>query len=247
MYKKIWLGALLSSILVTGLVNAEEKAAAEVDTKMLVAKLKPLFGGEPDSLKPTAVPGVYEAVFGMEMIYVSADGRYFFSGDMIDGETRINLTEATRTSARLAELKKVDVKQTVEFKAKGEQKHVLSVFTDVDCPYCVKLHKEVPALNEAGVTVRYFAYPRAGVGSGSYKKMVDIWCASDQQDAMTRSKNGETLEAKDCPNPVADQFALGQKVGVTGTPALITDAGALIPGYRPADQLVKMLDEMAVN
>lgn len=244
MYKKLLLNILASGVLMSGLAMAEDSAA---DTKELGEKLKPLFGDLPDAINKTPVEGIYEAVFGMELIYVSKDGRYFFSGDMIDGSTRTNLSETSRTTARKTEMAAVDPAKTVSFKAKGDEKHVLSVFTDVTCPFCTKLHKEVEKLNEQGVTVQYLAYPRAGIGSGSYKQMVSIWCAEDQQDAMTRSKDGEKLEAKDCENPVANHFALGQKVGVTGTPALVTQAGTLIPGFRPADQLVKMLESSAVN
>ncbi len=264
MNKKTVLGALLSSVLMVGLVVAEEKAntapaeaatptiapaveAAVVDSAALGEKLKPLFGDVPDSIKPTPIPGVFEATFGMEMIYVSADGRYFFSGDLIDGSSRTNLSEQARTTGRKSELAKVEAKDTVEFKAKGTEKHVLTVFTDVDCGFCVKLHKEVPALNEAGVTVRYLAYPRAGVGSPSYKKIVNVWCADNRQEAMTKSKAGEAVAEKECTNPVASQFELGQRIGVNGTPALVAADGTMIPGYRPADQLVKMLDEMKVN
>lgn len=215
-----------------------------MDTALLNEKLKPLFGDVPDSIKATPVSGVYEAKFGTELIYVSADGRYFFSGDLIDGTSRTNLSEQSRTVERKEMLAKVEDKDAVIFKAKGEQKHLLTVFTDVDCGYCVKLHKEVNQLNEAGVSVRYLAYPRAGIGSESYKKVVNVWCADDKLDAMTKSKAGETIASKECDNPVAKEFELGQKLGVNGTPALFTEDGTMIPGYRPADQLVKMLDDM---
>ena len=275
MNKKTMLSALLASLLMVGLANAEDKAAVApaastetttaaapavpapatteaakapaevpVDTALLNEKLKPLFGGVPDSIKPTPVNGVYEAKFGTELIYVSADGRYFFSGDLIDGSSRTNLSEQSRTVERKDMLAKVADKDAVIFKAKGEQKHLLTVFTDVDCGYCVKLHKEVNQLNEAGVSVRYLAYPRAGVGSESYKKIVNVWCADNKQDALTKSKAGETIASKECDNPVAKEFELGQKLGVNGTPALFTEDGTMIPGYRPADQLVKILDDM---
>lgn len=225
-------------------VDTKAADAKDVDTQALAAKLKPLFGTEPDSLKPTPVPGVYEAGFGMELIYVSQDGRYFFSGDMIDGETRKNLSEDTRSNARMTKFKELDADKAISFKAKGDEKHVLSVFTDIDCPFCVKMHNEVPKLNELGVTVNYYGYPRAGVGSGSHKKLVNVWCSDDQQQAMTDSKGGKTLEAKECETPIAEHFTIGRQLGVTGTPALITDGGMLIPGYRPAAQLAKMLDDM---
>ncbi|HPY42277.1 MAG TPA: DsbC family protein, partial [Thiolinea sp.] len=216
MNKKTMLSALLASLLIVGLANAEDKAAvaptatstttaavapvpapegAPIDKAALNEKLKPLFGGVADSINPTPINGIYEAKFGTELIYVSADGRYFFSGDLIDGSNRTNLSEQSRTVERKAMLAKVEDKDAVVYPAKGEQKHLLTVFTDVDCGYCRKLHTEVPKLNEAGVTVRYLAYPRAGIGSESYKKIVDVWCADNKQDALTQSKLGKDLPA----------------------------------------------------
>lgn len=236
MYKKLILGVAVSLALVSGVATAEEVPAD------LGSKLKPLFGGEPDALKSTPISGVFEAKFGGEIIYVSGDGRYVLAGDLIDAESRQNLTEASRSEDRKKLVSTIDTADTVEFKAKGDEKHVLYAFTDVDCPFCVKLHREVPKLNEQGVTVRYLAYPRAGVGSPAYKKMVTIWCADDKQDAMTKVKNGETVNSKECDNPVASNFEIGRKLGVNGTPALLTADGMMIPGYRPADQLVQMLN-----
>lgn len=237
MYKKTVFGAILAVTIATTGVMAEVPAD-------LGEKMKPMFGSAPDSLKETPVAGVFEAKFGGEIIYVSGDGRYVFAGDLIDAQTKTSLTEEARSAERLAIMKTIDTSKTIEFKAKGEEKHVLYAFTDVDCPFCVKLHKEVPALNEKGVTVRYLAYPRAGAGSPAYKKMVNIWCADDKQTAMNQVKNeGKEVTSKECPNPVAEQFELGQKLGVNGTPALFTDSGMMIPGYRPADQLVAMLDK----
>lgn len=236
MFKKMILGAAI------GLTLASSWAVAEVPAD-LGEKMKPLFGGAPDSLKETPVAGVFEAKFGGEIVYVSADARYVFAGELIDAQTKTNLTELAMAAERKEIVKKIDASKTIEFKAKGDEKHVIYAFTDVDCPFCVKLHKEVPALNEKGVTVRYLAYPRAGVGSPAYKKMTNIWCADDKAAAMNQVKNeGKEVTSKECANPVAEQFELGQKLGVNGTPALVTADGMMIPGFRPADQLVKMLE-----
>ncbi len=263
MYKNLMLGAAIALALASTGIRAEDTAAApnkdtdapKVESKDVATpapsaavpsdlseKLKPLLGVVPTSLKATPVPGIFEAKFDSDIVYVSGDGRYIFSGDLIDLQSKTSLTEAARSTERKALVDSIDASKTIEFKAKGEEKRVLYVFTDVECPFCVKMHKEVPALNDKGVTVRYLAYPRAGVGSPAYKKMVNVWCADNKQDALTKVKNGEEIPTKECTNPVADDFELGQKLGVNGTPALLTADGQMIPGFRPADQLVKMLD-----
>jgi thiol:disulfide interchange protein DsbC len=113
----------------------------------------------------------------------------------------------------------------------------ITVFTDVSCPYCVKLHREVPELNEMGIRVRYVFYPRAGKGSGAYNAMVSVWCAEDQQAALTAAKFGGEVEPATCDNPVDEHLALAREFGLRGTPAIVTDSGRLIPGYAPAKQL----------
>jgi len=127
------------------------------------------------------------------------------------------------------------------FPATGERKAVIEVFTDVDCPYCRKLHQEVPKLNQMGVEVRYLAYPRAGVGSPGYDKLVTAWCSTDRRDAITRLKRGEQLPKKTCKNPVAQEYELGHAVGLEGTPAIVLEDGRMLPGYMSATELSQVL------
>jgi thiol:disulfide interchange protein DsbC len=240
MYKKVLLGLSMSAALLLAgtstMVSADEATEAKLKEKLIT-----MFKQAPTSMKESKVPGVYEISYGMEMLYISADGNYFFNGDMIDLNTRQNISEDTRSSARKAVMDKYDMTKTIAYKAKDE-KHVLTVFTDIDCPYCVKIHNEIPKLNENGITVQYMLYPRAGLGSASYKKAVSSWCADNPQETLTKAKNREQIESKTCDNPVAAQYQLGGEIGVTGTPALVTDSGRLIPGYVPAERLIKMLD-----
>ena len=135
---------------------------------------------------------------------------------------------------------RIDESKMIVYKAKDEKAHI-TVFTDVDCGYCRMLHKEVPKLNEAGVTVRYLAYPRAGIGSEAYTKMVSIWCSADPKEWLTQAKLGADIPENKCANPVAEQYKLGNEVGVRGTPSIILSSGEFLPGYLPAAELVKHL------
>jgi thiol:disulfide interchange protein DsbC len=243
MIKKTVLGASLSLILLGAFVSTEAKVGDSVNAeelKTLTNVLKTRFRSEPSSIKQSAIPNMYEVMYGTEVVYVSADGKYFLAGDLINLETRENMSDVAKQSVRKKILDRQDNKPVV-FKAKNE-KHVLTVFTDIDCPYCAKLHREVPALNEKGITIEYLMFPRAGLKSQSYTKAVSMWCADDKKQAMTDAKERKPIEAKTCENPIADQYNLGGEVGVTGTPALITSSGKLIPGYMPADRLAAMLN-----
>ncbi len=234
------ISVLLFSVFATTQAEVAKPAKDDVLTS-LKAILKNKLKAEPGSLKQSAIPNLYEAIYGTEVIYVSADGKYFINGDLINLDTRQNLSDISKQSIRKGIMARQDNKPII-FKAKNE-KHKLTVFTDIDCPYCAKLHREVPQLNEAGVTVEYLMFPRAGIGSNSYKKAVNVWCADDPLNAMTKAKQREQIADKTCENPVEKQYNLGQEVGVNGTPALITKSGKLIPGYVPADRLVKILEK----
>lgn len=197
------------------------------------------------SVTTSDIPNMYEVQFQEgPLVYTTRDGSYFVVGDVFTvGPTGyVNLTEKRRDGMRLERLADVDSKDMIVFPAEGEPRAHITVFTDTTCFYCQKLHKEVPELNKRGVEVRYLAYPRAGIGSPGFEQLVSAWCADDRQGTLTRLKNRETLPNKSCPgNPVADQYALGQELGVRGTPAIITESGQMIPGFQAADELMVTL------
>ncbi len=199
---------------------------------------------KPDSVKPTAVAGLYEVVFGSEIFYVSSDGRYVLQGALLDLDTNENMTETTKASLRKTAMSQLKESEMIVFSPE-KPRHTLTVFTDIDCGYCRKLHAEMDQLNSYGVKIRYMMFPRSGPNTPSFQKAVNVWCAKDQQVSMTKAKAGESVPQANCDNPIASQFNVGQQLGVTGTPALLLDDGTLIPGYRPAKDLAAMLDEQA--
>ncbi len=196
---------------------------------------------KPDSITSTEVDGLYEVVFGSEIFYVSSDGRYVFQGALLDLETNENMTETTRSGLRKKAMTQLKEDEMIIF-APEKTRHTITVFTDIDCGYCRKLHNEMAELNSYGVAVRYMMFPRSGPNTPSFQKAVNVWCAKDQQLSMTKAKAGESLPQANCDHPIANQFNVGQQLGVTGTPALLLDDGTLIPGYRPAKDLAAMLD-----
>lgn len=222
--------ALILALLAPFSLLADDLAAF----KEKLAKLHPDLAEGQVAASP--VQGLYELVLGPQVLYVSEDAKYVISGNLIDLDTRQNLTESREDAARLSAIDAQGEENMVVYGPK-DPKHTITVFTDIDCGYCRKLHREIKSYNDLGIAVRYLAYPRAGPGSDAYQKLVDVWCSDDRADALTRSKNGEKVEAKSCDNPVQDQWVLGRLMGVTGTPTMITDTGRIIPGYLPASRL----------
>jgi len=157
-------------------------------------------------------------------------------------EGYVNLAEQRRDGERKEKVDAIAEEDMIVFSPEGEPRAYITVFTDVTCFYCQKLHREVPALNKQGVEVRYLAYPRAGVDSDGYRQLASAWCADNPQDTLTKLKNKETVTAKACDeNPIAQQYLLGQQLGVRGTPAIITQSGQMIPGYQSANELMVTL------
>ncbi len=195
-----------------------------------------------DKVKPTTVMGLYQVSAGPILLYISADGRYIFDGDIYDTQANNqNVTEKERQTTRKAALANVSDKEFIWYKAKNP-KHTLTVFTDIDCGYCRRFHQQVKELNAQGVSVRYLAFPRSGAGTPSYNKMVSVWCSETPADALTKAKDGVVIPTRQCDNPVQKQVELGALAGVQGTPSLILEDGTLIPGYVPTDKLLEILD-----
>jgi len=204
-------------------------------------------GSKLADLRPSPVPGIYEFMQGADVSYLTSDGKYFFDGNLYDMNSRENLTEDRRAGARLALINAVPESQMLIFSPKNPL-YTITVFTDVDCQYCRKLHSEMAELNKLGVRVRYMFYPRTGPNTESWKKAEVVWCSPNRNEALTRAKLGAQLDlTKTCdPTPVAREYALGQSIGVRGTPAIITEKGDYIAGYMPPRELVQQLKELQV-
>lgn len=221
--------------------SATEKPAVPEAVEATIEHIAP--GASDVAIGPSVIPGLYEARVGPEVVYVTPDGRYVFQGNIVDLEAGVNITESVRKKARVAALSRVPMDNMIVFSPPEEQKrHYVSVFTDVDCPYCRKLHREIQQYVDAGIEVRYLAYPRAGVGSETFDTMVSVWCADDAREAITKAKAGQPVEQKECENPVQEQYELGQRVGVRGTPTIVTEDGTVVPGYVSADRLLGYLE-----
>ena len=182
-------------------------------------------------------------VEGGPLLYVSADGEYFFDGSLyqVKAGRFVDVLDIRLSKARRELFADRSTSDMIIFKPEGETKAVMNVFTDVDCGYCRKLHAEMGELNSYGIEVRYLAFPRSGIPSESYDKIATAWCAQNQSDTLTRIKNGEDVPTSVCAdNPVADHLALGRKIGVSGTPSIILMDGSMIPGYQSAADFAKL-------
>ncbi|OAN14145.1 protein-disulfide isomerase [Photobacterium jeanii] len=220
--------------------------SATPDNAAIESKMSAL-GLSPTSISPSPVTGMNEVVTERGIIYVSDNGEYFIAGHLYQNTDAqpVNLTEQ-----KLAKLNKDKLQgmedEMIVYPAKDE-KYVVTVFTDTSCGYCRKLHSEIPAYNEAGITVRYLAFPRGGERSRNFDEMSAIWGAKDPAKAMNEAKNGTLNTEGVTPRGdlVMKHFHLGQAMGVTGTPALVLEDGTMLPGYQPAAMLRKMLDSKA--
>jgi thiol:disulfide interchange protein DsbC len=202
-------------------------------------------GAKIDSITETVLPNMYEVSIDGRVVYVSADGKYLLQGSIYDIANKIDLTEASRAGARKQVLG--EIKDGFIVFAPENPKYSITVFTDIDCGYCRKLHGEIQAYNDAGIEVKYLFFPRAGVGSPSFAKAEAVWCAADQRKAMTDAKAGVDVPSQQCTNPIAEQYALGQRAGVNGTPAIFTPDGDQLGGYVPAAQLRQRLDQLSAK
>jgi thiol:disulfide interchange protein DsbC len=223
-------------------------AAAETLTSSIVEdKIRSLVpNAKTIAVSETPIDGILQVQINSDIVYVSNDGKYLLQGQIMDIDSRVNITDQAKSGIRQGLLADLNRDEQISFEPE-KSKYDLLVFTDIDCGYCRKLHNQINEYNEEGIAIHYLAFPRAGIGSDSYDKFVSVWCAQDQRTALTLAKNGDDPEPQKCPNPIADQYELGRQVGVTGTPALLTSDGTLIPGYMPPAQLRERLESLQVK
>lgn len=240
--------ALAASLLAFGTAWAEDASSAvpQAVAERILTNLKQARSDfEYSDVKATPIAGLYEVrVMSGPTLYVSEDGKFLIAGDLygIAADRFVDVQEKARAKERAEIMAKLDRSEEIIFSPKGETKAYLQVFTDVDCGYCQKLHREVPQLNAMGIEVRYLAYPRAGLDSESYLKIATAWCSDDPQGTLTKMKQGQHVDINVCAdNPVAKQYNLGNRIGVRGTPALVLADGTMLPGYVPAAELAKIL------
>lgn len=229
--------------------SATPAAAGDLNAlkKLLESRLEGLVIG---SIRQSEVPGLVEIAADGRLLYASRDGQYLINGTLFDLQNNVeNLTEKrlSQLEIELAPQRAKDIealgeKSMIVYKAKAE-KHKVTVFTDVDCGYCRKLHAQMADYNNLGITIRYAAFPRAGIPSESYDKLQSVWCAANPQQAMTEAKHDGNVPKKTCDNPIQKHFAMVRKLGLSGTPALILENGTVLAGYVPPTELNELLEK----
>ena len=216
------------------------------DKELISAKLENILPADAviESIEPSVFDGIYKVYYGdLQPIYVSQDGNFFIYGDMyqINSNRIINITNEETKSRRVDLLSSIPSNELIIFKSKNEIS-AITVFTDVDCGYCRKLHSQISEYNKVGITVKYAAFPRSGIGTQTFIRMVGAWCADDPKKVMTDLKNDKKLNLDFCDDqPIAKHYVIGQKLGISGTPAIITPDGELIPGYVSPEELLSRL------
>ena len=222
-------------------------ASADEDTRAsdLAARLKALdLGLGVQGVAPSEVPGLFEVETDAGLLYVTEDAGYLIAGNVyeIQDGGLVNLTERKRSAERRELFTSIDETDLISFTPEGGAKAAVMVFTDTDCGFCRQLHSQMAQYHALGIEVRYLAFPRAGVGSPTYDKMVSAWCSDDAREALTALKRGEGIPERYCEShPVGEQYELGQLIGITGTPAILLASGRLLPGYVPPDDLAALL------
>jgi thiol:disulfide interchange protein DsbC len=217
-------------------------AAQDEELEAVRAKIDSVFEQiNPDNVSRSPVDGWYTVQKGPVIAYISADGRYLLQGDMIDLDTQVNLSEKTRNIARRDVMSALQDDQTIMF-SPADVKYRVTVFTDIDCTFCRKLHGEIEGYLAEGIEVRYLLYPRNGPRSSSWKTSESVWCASNRNAALTAAKQDHKFKSHKCDSSmISRHYMLGQSIGLTGTPAIVFDDGTLVSGYLPPATLSSRL------
>jgi thiol:disulfide interchange protein DsbC len=236
--------AFIAAALVFGAaVHADDLATAAAKDR-ITEKLKV----PRENIRPAPIPGLYEIQHQHDFAYVTEDGKFLLRGDLINIETGEEVTENHRRGDRLAAIKDLGTQNFIVFAPSPPiaTKYTVTVFTDVDCGYCRKLHSQIADYNAKGISIRYAFYPRSGPDTESWHRAEAVWCATDRKAAMTQAKSGGTVKSggKACENPVAKEYQLAEEIGIRGTPMLVLPNGDIYPGYAPPNVLAAKLAEL---
>ena len=250
MLKQFSVAIFLSSLLFSMNTLAAESNLSKESKAKLAEKLAASIGLEVDSIKASPLPALVEVITNQGVFYASTDGEFLVHGKLygLGGPAIVNHTEESLSSVRAEGIKKFKDSMIV-YPAKNE-KHVITVFTDITCGYCRKLHKEMNQLNDMGITVQYLAYPRAGIkdqlgqNSQGFNDLRSIWCHEKPDVALTKAKLGSSVAQRICDRPIEEQFEFGRQVGVGGTPAIIFENGFMLPGYKAPADLLKIIESV---
>lgn len=219
--------------------------AADADPQLeaVRAKVSSMFESiDAEHVNPSPIEGWYVVQKGPIVAYISADGRYLMQGDLIDLDLQVNLTEQSRNSVRRELVASLEDDDSILF-SPAEPKYSVTIFTDIDCTYCRRLHAQINEYMDLGIAVRYLLYPRNGPASRAWTKSEDVWCAQDRNQALTAAKLDRDFETTKCDASMINKhYALGQGVGLSGTPAIVFDDGTLVGGYLPPAALSARLE-----
>jgi thiol:disulfide interchange protein DsbC len=222
-------------------------AAAPANEAVLRAAMKEVApDAEVTHIGASPIPGFREVALGARIVYLSDDGKRLIQGALFDIPSRENLTEASEAGLRRDMLASVGADRRIVFAA-ANPRHTVTVFTDIDCGYCRKLHEQMAVYNKLGITVEYLFYPRSGIGGESFDKAVAVWCAPDRRAALTAAKAGKVLPPGKCANPVTQDYELGRRIGLEGTPAIYAANGEQIGGFVEPAAMLARLDEIAAK
>ena len=237
----IQLGIVLISIGMLAVPPAQADSNAE-ELEKVRDKMSTMFQEiNPQNIQPSPIDGWYTVRKGAVVAYISADGRYLLQGDLIDLDTQVNLSETERNSARIEMMAAIPDDEMISF-TPDEVKYSVSIFTDIDCAYCRRLHSQIDEYLAQGIEINYLLYPRSGPTSASWVKAEQVWCADDRNEALTAAKVDKNFDSHSCDSSmISKHYSLGKDVGLTGTPAIVMSDGTLMPGYLPPEALAERL------
>jgi len=237
MFKRWFCAAL------TALVSIHALAADDAESVVREALKKMSPTAKPTSVTRSEVPGFYQVLVDSTVFFISADGKYLIRGNVFDIDTKDDLGQRQLSAVRKVTLAKIPASKEIVF-APEKPKYTVTVFTDVDCPYCKQLHKQIAEYNKLGIAFNYVFFPLP-MHPGADKKAEAVWCAKDRNSAYTDAMNGKDPGTKTCSNPIVELTDIGRSMGVDGTPAIFSEDGQHIGGFVPPDQLIKRLDQIA--
>ena len=182
-----------------------------------------------DSVVKTPYAGLFEVRAGNDIIYTDEKAKYLFVGRVLDTKTYQDYTKDRVEEINKIKFSDLPLESALKM-VKGNGKRVIAIFEDPNCGYCKRFRQTLKEVDN--VTVYTFMYNI--LSEDSITKSKNVWCTADRNKAwddwMLNNKTPATAPAACITNPHEKVLALGQKLRISGTPAIFFVDGTRIPG-----------------
>jgi thiol:disulfide interchange protein DsbC len=205
--------------------------------------------GEIVEVKFSEVPGLWVVDLDTQgrkvPVYIDFSKQFLISGRILRLATKEDMTEKHFLAINKVDLSRIPLDDALVIGKPGAVNRII-VFDDPECAFCKKIHAEMKAVVSQRDDIAFYIkmFPLTRIHPKAYEKAKAIICEKSLK-LLEDSLDGKEIPAPQCETDQVDKnLALGPTVFVKSTPTLIMPDGSVIPGFKTAEQIIQLLDDI---